>query len=421
MRRDDGVSRELTDAMRRAVDASPSDVPLRLHLAELELADGQVECAITTVGAVLAVDPGNQEARALMQRALGSEPTDDEEPPNVAETLADANRADEAGGFDWAAAEADLGSAVEAPFTGDPVVPRSEDAQLHDIERPGITMADVGGMDSVKKRLTASFLLPLKNPDLRQLYSKSLRGGLLMYGPPGCGKTFIARAVAGELGASFMNVAVADVLDPYIGASERNLHEVFQQARRNAPCVLFFDELDTLGQRRTTSGPTAMRNVVNQLLTELDGVDATNDNVFALAATNQPWQVDVALRRPGRFDRTVLVLPPDRAARQAIFRHYLENRPVEGIALDVLADRSEGLTGADIAYVCEVAAESALMDAAQTGSVRMIAMADLLSALADVHPSIGTWLESARNVVTFGEDDGTFAELRAYLKKARRL
>jgi SpoVK/Ycf46/Vps4 family AAA+-type ATPase len=290
-----------------------------------------------------------------------------------------------------------------------------------DVERSTVTLADVGGMSTVKERLTAAFLAPLRNPELRKLYGKSLRGGLLMYGPPGCGKTFIARALAGELGAKFISVGISDVLDMYIGASERNVHEVFQLARREAPCVLFFDEIDALGQRRSLTRSSGTRNTVNQLLTELDGIDGANEGVFVLAATNQPWDVDPALRRPGRFDRTALVLPPDLPAREAIFRFHLASRPVEGIDLAALAKASDGLSGADIAYVCEVAAERALTDSALSGVTRLITMKDVTSALREATPSISAWLDSARNVVMFGDGDGTYAELKAYLKKVKRL
>jgi SpoVK/Ycf46/Vps4 family AAA+-type ATPase len=242
-----------------------------------------------------------------------------------------------------------------------------------------------------------------------------------MYGPPGCGKTFIARAIAGELGAKFLSVGLSDILDPYIGNSERNVHELFQQARREAPCVVFLDEIDALGQRRSMTRNNSMRGTVNQLLTELDGVDGSNDGVFVLAATNQPWDVDPALRRPGRFDRTVLVLPPDLPAREAIFRSHLANRPVEGINLGALAAASDGLSGADIAYVCEVAAERALMDSARSGVARLITMNDVRGALKEARPSISSWLDSARNVVLFGDGDGTYTELKEYLKKVKRL
>nr|WP_281361801.1 ATP-binding protein [Nakamurella aerolata] len=275
-------------------------------------------------------------------------------------------------------------------------------------------------MQGVKDRLQAAFLAPLRNPELQKLYGKSLRGGLLLYGPPGCGKTFLARALAGELGASFVSAGLAEILDMWLGSSERNLHELFASVRRNAPCVLFLDEIDALGHKRSQAAAGAMRGTVNQLLTELDGVTADNDGVFVLAATNQPWDVDPALRRPGRLDRTLLVLPPDAAAREAIFRYHLAHRPVEGIDLSALAGASAGFSGADIAFVCEQATEHALLDGARTGTARLIGMADLTAALQHTRPSTGPWLQTARTVVQYGQDDGTFAELKQYLKNAKR-
>ncbi len=338
--------------------------------------------------------------------------------------------------FDWQAAEQEVGGIVpprfvaaeggdgaglEAPLAadgrGDP-----GDASAWDIEAPGaVRLADVGGMQDVKDRLEAAFLAPMRNPELRKLFGKSLRGGLLLYGPPGCGKTFIARAVAGELGASFMSVSLSDVLDMYIGQSEQNVHDVFQTARRKAPCVVFLDELDALGAKRSRSHHSGLRNAVNQLLVELDGVDGQNEGVFVLAATNVPWDVDIALRRPGRLDRTLLVLPPDEPAREAILRYHLRERPIESVDLGKLVKATDGFSGADLAHVCESASETALLDSARTGTVRMIGMKDLLSAAKQIRPSTDPWFASARNVAMFANDGGTYDDLLAYLKKKRKL
>lgn len=413
---DDG----LIDALRRAVQATPDDLVLRLHLARVLVDAGRGTEAVAEAAAVLQRDPANATAQQLMSRALGGAPPPGPAAPDPAVPVADHDQQGKPPGFDWTQAEAQISDVAQPMFVDDEAAPDPQESAF-DVERSTVTLADVGGMTEVKRRLDAAFLAPLRNPELRALYGKSLRGGLLLYGPPGCGKTFLARAVAGELGAKFVSIGLSDVLDMYIGSSERNLHEAFQLARREAPCVLFFDEIDALGQRRTQTRASAIRGAVNQLLTELDGVDEANDGVFVLAATNQPWDVDPALRRPGRLDRTLLVLPPDRPARQEIFRFHLRRRPVEGIDVAALAKSSEGLSGADIAYACELASERALLDSVESGTPRLIGHDDVRAALAEVRPSVTGWLDTARNVVMFGDDDGTYADLRAYLKKAKRL
>ncbi|HEU5331893.1 MAG TPA: ATP-binding protein [Actinocrinis sp.] len=408
----------LIDSLRKAVESAPQDIPLRLHLAGLLLDSGARAEAVAHIGTVLAADPTSAAALELMQRAVGAPAAAPAQAPAADSAHSPPSSDFDDGGFDWEAAARDLGD-LAAPMFLDGDAELTEPA--YDLEASSIRLTDVGGMTDVKKRLEAAFLAPMRNPELRRLYGKSLKGGLLLYGPPGCGKTFLAKAIAGELGASFFSVTLADVLDMYIGQSERNLSEIFATARRNAPCVLFLDEIDALGQRRSQLRSNAMRGTVNQLLTELDGVGAANDGVFVLAATNAPWDVDVALRRPGRLDRTVLVLPPDQGAREAILRHHLKDRPVAKIDLASAARRTEGYSGADLAHVCETAAERALMESAGSGTVRMIEMRDVDAAIGEVKPSIGPWLESARNVALFANEAGVYDDLLAYLKKRKIL
>jgi len=410
----------LIDSLRKAVESAPQDIPLRLHLAGLLLDAGSRAEAVAHIGTVLAADPTSATALELMQRAVGAPAAAPAQAPAADSAHSSPSSDFDDGGFDWEAAARDLGDLAAPMFLdGDGDAELTEPA--YDLEASSIRLTDVGGMTEVKKRLEAAFLAPMRNPELRRLYGKSLKGGLLLYGPPGCGKTFLAKAIAGELGASFFSVTLADVLDMYIGQSERNLSEIFATARRNAPCVLFLDEIDALGQRRSQLRSNAMRGTVNQLLTELDGVGAANDGVFVLAATNAPWDVDVALRRPGRLDRTVLVLPPDQAAREAILRHHLKDRPVAKIDLASAARRTDGYSGADLAHVCETAAERALMESAGSGTVRMIEMRDVDAAIGEVKPSIGPWLESARNVALFANEAGVYDDLLAYLKKRKVL
>jgi AAA+ superfamily predicted ATPase len=430
------------DSLRRAVEAMPDDVPLRLHLATLLLRGGQREEAVRQLGAVLQRDPGNAAALGLLRDPSALAEAADPPPPGETDISAErsvvhpppagsAEPGGEAAGgrppqYDWSQAEDELRDVLPAMFVGDAPGADSASAGLdeagaYDAEHAGLTLGDVAGMTEVKARLEAAFLAPMRNPELRRLYGKSLRGGLLLYGPPGCGKTFIARAVAGELGARFIAVSFADIIDMFVGQSERNIHELFEIARRNAPCVLFLDEVDAIGQKRSQLRHTPMRSAVNQLLLELDDISGNNEGVFLLAATNHPWDVDSALRRPGRFDRTLLVLPPDAAAREGVFRYHLKDRPVAGIDLALLARQTDGYSGADIAHICETAAERALMDSVRRGEPRMIGTGDLEAAITEVKPSLGAWFDTARNVALFANEGGTYDDLAAYLRKRRLL
>ena len=404
------------DALRRAVSMSPDDAALRLHLADLLFKAGHTGEAVQHCALVLADKPTHAGALSLLTRA--SDPAGSA-PPDAPAAPTPGPGGSASGTFDWQRAEADLNGQAPA-FTTIRDVPAPPE-EVWDVEASPLTLNDVGGMAEAKRAIELQFLGPLRHPELREAFGKSPGGGLLMYGPPGCGKSFIARAIAGEMGAAFLNVTVADVLDMYVGVSESNMHELFLMARRRAPIVLFFDELDAIGMRRHADrGSQATRNTTVQLLAELDGVDSDNEGVYVLAATNRPWDLDAALRRPGRFDRSVLVLPPDEEARYAIFRHHLKDRPVSGIDLGRLARDSDGLTGADIAGVCEQATEAALAESMRTGEVRMITMRDLQRVLRRARPSCGAWFSSARNVVAYANNDGEYDDLRRYMA-ARKL
>ncbi|MEZ0580592.1 tetratricopeptide repeat protein [Nocardioides sp. MH1] len=408
----------LIESLRRAVAAAPDDTTLRLHLATLLVGAGDGSAAVEHLAQVLSQDPGSDAARALMSRALGV-PAAPPAPEQVPEDGASDEHAGDGAGFDWRRAESDLGDRVP-PMFADSSAGQSEVA-AYDVEQSALTLADVGGMDDVKKRLNAAFLAPMRNEKLRKMYGKSLRGGLMLYGPPGCGKTFIARALAGEIGAQFLTVSMAQILDMWIGNSEKNVHELFEVARASAPCVLFLDEVDAIGHKRSRLSSDGMRSAVNQLLLELDSVASDNAGLFVLAATNHPWDVDAALRRPGRLDRTLLVLPPDRDARVAIWRYHLSERPVAGIDLKRLAKLTEGYSGADIAHACDSASELALMESIDLDEPRMISQLDIETALRDIRPSVTAWFETARNVALFANEDGTYDDLAAYLRKNRKL
>ena len=399
------------DALRRAVSMSPDDAALRLHLADLLFKAGHTGEAVQHCALVLADKPTHAGALSLLTRA--SDPAGSA-PPDAPAAPTPGPGGSASGTFDWQRAEADLNGQAPA-FTTIRDVPAPPE-EVWDVEASPLTLNDVGGMTEAKRAIELQFFGPLRHPELRQAFGKPLGGGLLMYGPPGCGKSFIARAIAGEMGAAFLNVTVADVLDMYVGVSESNMHELFLMARRRAPIVLFFDELDAIGMRRTDMGYSGMRSVTNQLLMELDGIGSDNEGVFVLAATNTPWDVDPALRRPGRFDRSVAVLPPDGPARQAVLYHHLKSRPVEGIDLGYLVQCTNGFTGADLAHLVDSAVEYAMMDSVRTGNVRMVTMQDFLRALEQIRPSAGPWFATARNIVEYGNREGEYDDLAEYMK-----
>jgi len=279
-----------------------------------------------------------------------------------------------------------------------------------------IRFEDVGGMETVKQRLSRSFLMPLQNPELHKKFGKRIQGGMVLYGPPGCGKTFLARALAGEIGARFMNVGLSEILDMWFGESEKRLHEFFENARRRAPTLLFFDEVDAIGQRRTQLKGSAGRTLVNQFLSEMDGFGGRNEGVFVLGATNHPWDLDPALRRPGRFDRLFFVPSPDIEARRKIFELKLKDRPVEILDFGKAARLADGYSGADIEAVVDIAAELAIDASVKSGREESICDVMLARALREVKPSTRPWFETARNYVLYANEGGVYDDLLEHLR-----
>ncbi len=412
----------LLQSLLAAVSNAPQDVALRVHVARLLFEAGHAAQALEHCGAALQIDPRNPEAADLLSRITttltdkpkaGSPPS--LSPSRRSERGPATSQPPLGDGFDWEHAEQQMASPEPSVAAAPPNSP-------HDptVERPQVRLADVGGMEGVKHEIEVSFLLPMLQPELRATYNATVGGGLLLYGPPGCGKTFIARALAGELGACFAAVSLADVLDMWLGQSEKNVHALFEQARSNRPAVIFLDEVDAIGQKRANlrNNPT-LRGTVNQLLSEMDGATSLNDGIFVLAATNQPWDVDPALRRPGRFDRTLFVSPPDRPAREAILRFHLQGRPLGSIDFGRLSRDTETFSGADLAHLCTLATRSALTQAARTHAVQPIAMAELEAARRQLKPSTLEWFATARHAATFANTDGTYDDLIAHLKSRK--
>ncbi len=355
----------------------------RVERAWLLLAEGDVPGAVRDYKAALFDDPG------LRDRELGERLG-----------VSAAHEAD--------ASIVDGRERVEA---GDGEIRRTPE-----LERPAITFAQVGGMHDLKQEIRRKILLPLQKPELFQAYGKKAGGGILMYGPPGCGKTFLARATAGEVGARFLSIGIHDVLDMWVGQSERNLHDVFDHARNNRPCVLFFDEVDALGASRSDLKTSAGRHTINQFLSELDGVQHGNEGILVLAATNAPWHMDAAFQRPGRFDRVLFVPPPDATARAEILRLCLQGRPQSVIDHEQIAKKTDGFSGADLAAVVDGAVESKLDDAMASGEVVPLTTKDLLAVVKQRRPTTKEWFAAARNYVLYANEGGKYDDLKRYLK-----
>lgn len=294
----------------------------------------------------------------------------------------------------------------------------NEDDLFEDVaglERPKINFDDVGGMDKVKEEIKMKIILPMQHPELYAAYGKSIGGGILLYGPPGCGKTLLARATAGQVKANFLTVGISDILDMYIGSSEQRLHQLFETARAQKPCVLFFDEVDALGASRSDMRHSAGRHLINQFLSELDGVQSSNDGVLILGATNAPWHLDAAFRRPGRFDRILFVTPPDETARIEILKVLLKGKPSGDIDYKALSSKTKDFSGADLKAVVDVCVEEKLREAMLKGLPSPIATNDLLKAVKQVNPSTKEWFTTARNYALYANESGLYNEILTYL------
>jgi transitional endoplasmic reticulum ATPase len=283
------------------------------------------------------------------------------------------------------------------------------------IEKPPYGFEAVGGMARVKDDIRMKIILPTTNQELYAMYGKKAGGGILMYGPPGCGKTHLARATAGEINAKFISIGLHDILDMWLGNSEKQLHKVFEYARANAPCVLFFDEVDALAASRADMRHSAGRHTINQFLSEFDGVEASNEGVLILAATNAPWHLDPAFRRPGRFDEIIFVPPPDLEARGKILELFLDKKPVDKVDFAKIASKTPDFSGADLRGLVDRAIEEKLREAMKSGKPEPIRTNDLLAALKRQSPSTKEWLATARNYAAFANEGGVYDDIKAYL------
>ena len=232
------------------------------------------------------------------------------------------------------------------------------------VEIPNVTWDDVGGLENVKRELQELVQYPVEHPDMFLKFGMSPSRGVLFYGPPGCGKTLMAKAIANECQANFISIKGPELLSMWFGESSANIRELFDKARAAAPCVLFFDEIDSIASARAsnTGDSGAADQVVNQLLTEMDGMDSKK-NVFIIGATNRPDTIDPAIVRPGRLDQLIYIPLPDEKSRLAILKSCLRKAPIsEAIDLEYLAKSTPGFSGADLTEICQRACKLAIRE-----------------------------------------------------------
>lgn len=452
---------EAIEQLKEAVSFSPDNIPLRLHLAELMLKGKQYPEAAEQFNEILKRNYGNTKARigladiyfrqkkysaaiVVYEELFNEKVLRWEEMVQFVRCLIKEDSHGEAVEVykkvlqqNPSFKDEEIDNILRMPSAGGSLLGEEEDEELSNLfgdgddddfgtprhnkpkffmEKPDMRFEDVGGMHKVKNEISMKIIQPLKNPELYKAFGKKTGGGILLYGPPGCGKTYLAKATAGEIDAKFINIGLHDILDMWMGNSEKNLHSVFEQARNNAPCVLFFDEVDALGASRNDMKQSSMRHVINQFLAEMDGVENSNEGVLVLAATNAPWSVDSAFRRPGRFDRVIFVAPPDEAGRVDIIKQHLKDKPADNIEVSSIAKVTEEYSGADLKAVVDIAVEGKLEESMAKGSIEKITTKDLVKAARQHKATTHEWFSTARNYALYANESGLYDDILKYMK-----
>ena len=256
-------------------------------------------------------------------------------------------------------------------------------------QKSNITFNDVAGLEGVKEEIRIKLIYPFEHPEEAKKYGVGSGGGILLYGPPGTGKTFIAKAIANEVDAFFFSIKPSDIMSKWVGEAEQNIQKLFESARSHEKSVIFIDEIEAIIPKRRTSGSTVMKRLVPQILEEMEGINTENSRILFLGATNEPWSLDPAVLRPGRFGDKIYISPPDLDARKKLFELYLKDKPLSNdIDFGFLAEISDNYSGADIKGICLKASVIPFKELIQTGVERNIEIHDLTKALEDVKPSI---------------------------------
>jgi transitional endoplasmic reticulum ATPase len=256
-------------------------------------------------------------------------------------------------------------------------------------EKPNVRFDDIAGLETVKEQVRIKMIYPFTHAEKAEHYGVRKGGGILLYGPPGTGKTMIARAIAGELDATFFAILPSKVLSKWVGEAEKNIQTLFESAHKCERAVIFLDEIESLLPKRRDSESTVMQRVVPQILAELDGFEKAQSPLLFIGATNEPWSLDYAVMRPGRFDEKIYVGLPDPPARKKILEMNTKKSPLAGdVSLDELSQKLEGFSGADIAYLCRKVAETVFQESVEKATDRQMGKTDFDAVLREIKPSV---------------------------------
>jgi transitional endoplasmic reticulum ATPase len=438
-------------AYEKAVELDPRHTDAQLGLARALMLSGDASKAAVRAELVLQQDPQCAAAHLMLSRVhlaegdkirarhhfnraaqLDASVADIGLEKDLGLTLLEARRAQQS----HAAADGGSSSQDNGPvLPGDNMADMEEDLfmdeppydwrpetfwMLGDPERDRLSFEDVGGLEDVKEEIRRKIVYPLQQPELHRAYGRPVGGAMLFYGPPGCGKTLLLRAVAGEAQCNYLSVGLHEIFDPYFGSTERNLHQMFDTARFNAPCVLVIDGLDSLAQDRRQVRESQLRNVVNQLLHEMDALRSGNHRVLVLAATSQPWTLDPALCRPGRFEQSIFIPPPDEATREAILSKLVQEKPVGHVDMKNLVKCTEGFSGADLQWVLDRAAELTLGEAMKKGHPVPIPGSLLIKVAREHQPTTAAWFAGVQSVEseTVTERGWMTSEVRKFAERS---
>jgi hypothetical protein len=427
------VDPALLRALRQSVGNDPDNVPARLHLAQVLLDADEPDDALDEAAGVLMLEPANVEAFAIAadacdelglldrsvayRRLLAALGAFDGRTAAAAPTASRRSRPSRTRDDRWDDDDEDLDDDVDLDLDREAGDDGDEDDEgegadalrhgwISEDTDPVVTFTDAVGLDDVTRRLEA-LLVPLRHPDLAARVRRSAPSAVLLYGPSGCGKTLLTRTVAGELARPRFAVELAELLDGTSDGVDR-IHAVFEAARTKAPCVLVLDDLDAISQES--------HDVVVQFLVEVDSL-SEDDGVFVMATSTVPWDIDPVLRRPGRFDRAILVPPPNTPARVAMIEHHLADWPVKRLDVETLAGRLDGYSYSDLWVITETAAERALEAAYSSETPWEVTGAAIERVAAETRPSARSWLELAHGSV--GDAAGAvtiYGDLLAYLR-----